>query len=300
MKEPAFEAKLRNINKVKMPLVKAAFQGKDGNVYIGQMLIDTGCVDCILNRSIVPLLHESAKLENSTHSIFSMESHETVCQGYNFAFRMGNLVFGDTFYVNPHFNFDSEIEGFIGIIGHSFLRKHKYVLDYETKTLRSSDGSLGELEDYEFFFPMEVGIENYNIPIVGLVSGEKEFVMIADSGADYTLLTRHTLDELGLSSKKRKLTGSVKGFSNKIMETSTQRVQLPLLSIGGTAESPKICICKDNANVTSEIKYIMEGLKDPKGQPNPPISGLLSSSFMLKHKWVLDFGLGVMYSKKSA
>lgn len=49
-KMKTFTAKLRNIEQVKFPIVKAAFKGKDGNVYIGAMMVDTGSVHCILNK----------------------------------------------------------------------------------------------------------------------------------------------------------------------------------------------------------------------------------------------------------
>ena len=42
----------------------------------------------------------------------------------------------------------------------------------------------------------------------------------------------------------------------------------------------------------------MDGLKDGEGNDLVPVSGMLSSNFMLKNKWVLDFGTGVMYQRK--
>ena len=44
-------AKLRDIEQVGFPIVKAAFKGKDGNVYVGAMMVDSGSVHCILNKS---------------------------------------------------------------------------------------------------------------------------------------------------------------------------------------------------------------------------------------------------------
>ena len=35
-------AKLRDIEQVGFPIVKAAFKGKDGNVYVGAMMVDSG------------------------------------------------------------------------------------------------------------------------------------------------------------------------------------------------------------------------------------------------------------------
>ena len=45
-----FTAKLRDIQETKFPIVKAAFKGKDDQIYIGVMMIDTGSVNCILNK----------------------------------------------------------------------------------------------------------------------------------------------------------------------------------------------------------------------------------------------------------
>ena len=42
----------------------------------------------------------------------------------------------------------------------------------------------------------------------------------------------------------------------------------------------------------------MDGLKNAEGNDLMPVSGMLSSNFMLKNKWVLDFGTGVMFQRK--
>jgi len=47
---------LKNIEQVGVPIVKAAFKGKDGNVYVGVMMVDTYFVHCILNKSILSLI----------------------------------------------------------------------------------------------------------------------------------------------------------------------------------------------------------------------------------------------------
>lgn len=296
MEEKDFEAKLRSVNEVKFPLVKAAFKGKDGNVYIGMMLIDTGSVDCILNKSVLSLIDSSLIREDDKKVIHSIQSDANTCQGVDFTFKMGNEVFSDIFYVNEEIDFNQKFEGFIGIIGHEFLRKHQLVLDYSSKTLHGSYGNLGNPSDYDFFFPMEYGIKQYNIPVVGLVYGTKEYIMVADSGANDTVITQFVIDESGASANAESGNGSVVGFNNKPMDTSIQEVNLCLLSIGGTEQEPKLCSYKDNVQVVGEHKYLMDNLKNSDGNELPPISGLLSSAFMLEHKWVLDFGAGVMYS----
>ncbi len=296
MEEKEFEAKLRSVNEVKFPLVKAAFKGKDGNVYIGMMLIDTGSVDCILNKSVLSLIDSSLIREDDKKVIHSIQSDANTCQGVDFTFKTGNEVFSDIFYVNEEIDFNLMFEGFIGIIGHEFLRKHQLVLDYSSKTLHGSYSNLGNPCDYDFFFPMEYGIKQYNIPVVGLVYGNKEYIMVADSGANDTVITQFVIDESGASANAESGNGSVVGFNNKPMDTSIQEVNLCLLSIGGTEQEPRLCTYKDRVQTISEHKYLMDNLKDSDGNELPPISGLLSSAFMLEHKWVIDFGTGVMYS----
>lgn len=162
-----FTVELRDIQETKFPIVKAAFKGKDDKIYIGVMMIDTGSVNCILNKSVLPYLEDNATIEGKTMKIHSVQGKGVECQGYKLSFHIGNGVFNDTFYVNEDMDFGQMFEGpFIGIIGHEFLRKNSIVLDYETETLHASSGTIeGNPEDYEFFFPMSFGLKQYNIPV---------------------------------------------------------------------------------------------------------------------------------------
>ena len=157
-----FTAKLRNVQETKFPIVKAAFKGKDEQIYIGVMMIDTGLVNCILNKSVLPYLNDDAAIEGKTMKIHSVEGRGVECQGCSLSFRIGNGVFSDTLYVNKDMDFSQMFNGpFIGIIGHEFLRNNNIVLDYETETLHASEGTIeGNPEDYAFFFPMSYGLKN--------------------------------------------------------------------------------------------------------------------------------------------
>lgn len=292
-----FTAKLRNIEQVKFPIVKAAFKGKDGNVYIGAMMVDTGSVHCILNKSVLPLIDESCVIEGKTMNIHSIQGKCVKCQGISFNFKMGNGEFADTYYVNETIDFNAMFDGaLIGIIGHEFLRKNKLVLDYNKEELRHSDGKLAEeVNDYEFFFPMEFGLKKYNLPIVGIASGEKEYILVADSGANSTIMTKHVVEDAGICKEILSNEGDVTCFSNETMNTDFCHVTLSLVSVGGTTKEPKLFVGEDIVQTISDYEYLMDGLKDPEGNDVPPICGLLSSVFMHRNKWVLDFGVGLMY-----
>lgn len=295
-----FTAKLIDIQETKFPIVKAAFKGKDGHIYIGAMMVDTGSVNCILSKSILPYLADDASIEGKTMKIHSVQSKGVECQGYSLSFRIGNRVFSDTFYVNKNIDFGQIFNfPFIGIIGHEFLCHNNLVLDYEAESLHTSEGFFaGNPEDYPFIFPMSFGLEQYNIPVVGLVYGEKEYALIADSGANGTVITKHLLDEAGICVKQLQENGTVTCFTAGTMETAFYDVKLNIFSIGGTPECLKIYTQNDKVQVISNCQYIMEGLKDAKGNDLMPLSGMLSSDFMLRNKWVLDFGTGVMFQRK--
>ena len=272
----------------------------DGKIYIGFMIIDTGSVNCILNKSVLPYLDDSAVIEGKKKKIYSVQDKSMECQGYSLSFRIGNGKFSDTFYVNMDMDFDQMLNcPFIGIIGHEFLRNNNIVLDYETETLHDSTGSIEvNPEDYEFLFPMSFGLNQYNIPVVGLVYGDKKYLMVADSGANDTVITKHLMDEAGICVKHLGNDGTLTCFSTDTLETSLYDVTFSIFSLGGTSECPKLYTKHDIAQVIGNCQHIMEGLKDADGNDLMPVSGLLSSEFMHRNKWVLDFGTCVMYQRK--
>lgn len=300
MKEKTFETNFRGLNNVNCPFVKAAFKGKDGNVYIGVVLIDTGSVDCILNKSILPLMDDSIINKGKSKRIYSIDSVGSVCQEVEFEFKMGKEIFFDKFYVNDSKVFDDMGDGFIGIIGNRFLIKNDLTLDYSTETLRSSNEFSGNPLDYEFFFPMEFGFKQCDAPVVGLICKDCDLVMLVDSGANNTIITEHALKEAGISVETTNQKGNITGINYKETETKIGRVNLSFLSVGGTEEDPKICNYSDKIQVLQKTKYIMDNLKTPEGEEQMPVSGLLSSSFMHEHKWILDFKNEIIYSLKRA
>ena len=298
MEKMKFETKLKTLKTNNSPLIKAAFQGKDGNVYFGIMLIDTGSFDCILNKSVMDLLDDSAVRKGDSKNISTIQGESNECYAVDFTFKMGNnQEFSDVFYVSEASDFDQILVGMIGIVGSKFLIRHQLTLDYAKEMLYTSDGTFTHPDNCEFFFPMEYGFKNYGIPVVGISSGENEFIMLVDSGADKTVMTSHMIDEAGLPNGNVISNGILTLFNNRQIKTTIKNVEFSLLSVGGTEDDPKLCSYEDNVQVIDEPPHIMENFKDPEGEELPPISGMLSSSFMYRHKWILDFKTGIVYSK---
>ncbi len=258
-----FTAKLINIEETKFPIIKAALKGKDGKIYIGFIIIDTGSVNCILNKSVLPHLDDSAAIEGKKMKIYSVQDKSMECQGYSLSFHIGNGVFSDTFYVNKEMDFSQMFNGpFIGIIGHEFLRNNNIVLDYETETSHVSEGTIeGNPEEYAFFFPISYGLKQYNIPVVGLVYGDKEYLMEADSGANDTVITKHLMDDAGICAKHLGDDGTVTCFTADTLKTALFDLTLSIISLGGTPESPKLYTQNDKVQVISNCQHIMERIQ---------------------------------------
>ena len=122
--------------------------------------------------------------------------------------------------------------------------------------------------------------------------------MVADSGANDTIITKYLIDDAGICAEHLGDDGTVTSFSAETLETALYDVTLSIISVGGAPGCPKVYTQNDKVQVISHCQYIMEELKDAEGNKLMPMSGLLSSSFMHKNKWVLDFGTGVMYQRK--
>lgn len=299
MEEMKFETKLKTLKTNNSPLIKAAFQGKDGNVYFGIILIDTGSFDCILNKSVMDLLDDSAVRKGDSKNISTIQGENNECYAVDFTFKMGNnQEFSDVFYVSEASDFDQILVGMIGIVGSKFLIRHQLTLDYAKEMLYTSDGTYTHPDNCEFFFPMEYGFKNYGIPVVGISSGENEFIMLVDSGADKTVMTSHMIDEAGLPNGNAISNGIITLFNNRQIKTTIKNVEFSLLSVGGTEDDPKLYPCEDYVLIIDEHPYIQENLKDSEGEELLPISGMQSSTFMHEHKWILDFGTGMIYCDK--
>ena len=287
--------KLIRLEDVKFPLVEVAFKDAEGKICIGYLLVDTGSVNCILNKTVVPFIVDSQFKADEKLNVFTVQNQVIQCQGIDFTFFMGGEKFDDTFYVNEQVDFSEMFDkNFIGIIGHQFLRKHKLVIDYAEQTLRSSDGS-GCIGNNGFVYPMSKGLDEYNLPIVRLCGETQDHLFVVDSGSNATVLSQKVLADCKVEKVDEDNEGSITCFNNANFETSFQTVSFELRTLMGDVFSKKVFL-DEEVEVLHHHDYLIENIKNEAGEVLQPLSGLLSSDFMLRHKWILDFGVGLMYS----
>jgi hypothetical protein len=186
----------------------------------------------------------------------------------------------------------------IGLLGNIFLQQQNLVIDYDDFSLYTSEVTHENLAipDCDFFFPMEIGLNNYGIPIVSLFQNEKEIPMMADSGAADNMIAAQTIADCCMDHKLLDETDTISGIGGSV-DTRLAIASFSLLTLKGN-DVEKISR-KAKFHVLPNYVYIPEkGECDENGEQLPPIEGTISCSFMAREKWILDFGSKIIYKRK--
>jgi len=245
-------------------------------------------------------LGEDCYLEEST-KITGIQWEGSECKAVKVDFVLSNgLDFTERFYISE---MDMDILGkgiIIGILGVEFLCKYNLVLDYESMTLHTASEDVVKVEDCDFYFGMDFGLKTLTIPLVAHVDGANMFFLVADSGADITLMTNYVMKQsnMPISDYKQDESKITTFTGSRYADCCNSTFNLLSGIIG--EEGCKQFSCDDTILVLRNIDFITEAMKNDKGEDIPPISGLLSSAFMLRNKWILDFRSGIIYSRRKA
>lgn len=180
---------------------------------------------------------------------------------------MGNERFDETFYVSEQCDFREVFDSnFIGIIGLEFLRKHKLVIDYATQTLRSSLKADCYTKS-DFVYSMKEGLRAYNLPVVRLKGNVQDYLMVVDSGANSTLLTKHIVDVENLGKMVSSQEGGIICFNNVSFTTSIQKIPIRLRSKG---EFPEKEYVEEEVEVMHHHRHLIENIRNANGEILPP------------------------------
>lgn len=299
--EKTFTTKLIGVTETGFPFIKVEFTDKNGNQHIGALMVDTGSCDCILSHRIVELLPDETLTDNKL-KIGSIHGNFQQFQGVLFDFNIGGESFSETFYTNENTNLDYLFKpgDFVGIIGNKFLKKHGLALDYENGVLRSTNNVLAQdMSKFDFLFPLSIGMDNYELPIVAFENNGNRFVLVTDSGCNVSTMTKHVLDVSGIEAKMLDDTVSLSGLTADYGENQVAIIKMGVISFCNEETHEKTCMYADRVQILPNYNHIVEAEQLDK-KNILPISGLLSTPFMARNKWILDFGAGIIYSNKQA
>ncbi len=283
------------------PLVKVDYMDKNAVKQSGLLILDSGSNENVLASDIFGSIGDLCKKEGKTGRIYTISGEYVSVDYVDFSFVFGGNQFCEVFGVNnillPKIAGDLQI---IGILGQRFMQQHQLVIDYRDFTIHTSDVSPKNLrtDDCEFFSPMEIGLKYYDMPLLYMFQNGKEILTLADTGASNNILASKTIIDNGFECQYTDDTDTITGLAGDI-EMKEAMVNFNLLTIKG--DSVMELSHYDLFKVAPGYIYTPQmGMCDENGEQLPPIEGIISSPFMAKEGWVLDFGAKIIYKLKAA
>lgn len=283
---------LFHIDHLIYPFIKGAFVCKTGSYLEGFFLVDSGSNDNIFNKEAVHLLPDDA-LSQDRRQVNSINNTGENCQVANIGIKVGDITDALPFNISQNLDFCKFFGAnrIIGVLGAGFMCKHGLVLDYSQRCVRSSELEQFTDEGKSFVCPMSAGFYAYGIPIVCMTNGEKEFLCIADSGCNTNTLTLHAMENGARGYEHIEGHNSLHTISGESI-TALAKVDFSLLSVWADEERGTGLVPDTDV---FQIVSGQEHLCWCDNEKIPPISGLISSSFMLHNRWILDFNVGYIY-----
>ena len=274
------------------PFIKGAFVCKNGTYLDGYFLVDSGSTDNIFNNENVHLLPDQA-ITQEYRQVNAINNIGEKCKVAYIGIKVGDIEDVVQFNISQNLDF-SKFFGknrIIGVLGAGFMRKNGLVLDYSQRCVRSSEMEQFTDDGKLFVCSMGVGFYAYGIPLVCLTNGDEFFFCVADSGCNTNTLTRYAMENGAKCYEHIDGQNALYTISGKSI-TDLAKVDFSLLSVWEDEEK------KNSLVPGTDIFQIISGQEHLCWCDNvdiPPISGFISSSFMLRNKWVLDFSVGFIY-----
>lgn len=284
-----------------VPFVKVDYIDKDGKEHTGLMLVDSGTNDSILAGEMADLCMLK-KMDDKVNRFRTLSGKDLETTQAKFSFVMGEHQFHEDFCLCDDFHRtvlkDMSI---IGIIGINILCKYGLVIDYSDGFLHTSTVNPSNLTiaDCDYFFPLQIGLNCYRLPVVAIRQNNADLVVLVDTGATNNSIAMQSLKENGFKHTylgiKDKLTGMTGGI-----EVDQATVDFNLLTLDENNDEAEVSHSDLFMVMPSYLMSSDEVGTDENGNKLPPIEGVISSEFMAKHGWALDFGVGIIYKRKVA
>lgn len=199
-------------------LVKVDFLDIEAQEHSALMLVDSGSNSSVLLSNVMANVGNLQKTDEEQSEILTTSGDRISANHVQFPFYMGGVQFVESF--NLCEGALPRIAGslpIIGILGIDFLLSHSLVIDYSNFSLHTSkiNHENFSISDCDFFFPMEIGLNNYGLPVLCMCQNNWEITVLADTGASDNLLSALTLVDNGFHCDYTEETDSIEGLSGK-------------------------------------------------------------------------------------
>ena len=281
------------------PFVTVDYVDKYAEEHTGLMLLDSGSMGNMLSHELADGIATLCKLEDEGTIVYSIANEIMETNNVRFSFAMGGRQFHDTFCISTN-PLPIKVKGMkvLGILGIRFLEQHNLVIDYSDYSLHTSriNPSNLSISDCDFFFPMEVGLNNYGLPVIAVIQNKKEIVALLDSGATTNMIAEQTVNSHKFNCFRTNEKDVMLGVTGEVeVEEAILKFNL------GTLSEHSIKKLSRHANFYLLPHYIFspnEECGEGNDAQKPPIEIILGSPFMSRQGWILDFGAKLIYKRK--
>lgn len=297
-KERDIWVELFRLEEIIHPFVMVDYVDKDAQEHSGLMLLDSGSAGNVLSNEMADQIGMLSKVEDETRTLYAFSPETMDTDVVRFSFALGGRQFHDTFSLCTRpLPVHVEKMKVIGILGVCFMKQHRLVIDYSDFTLHTSDVNPDNfrIPDCDFFFPMELGIKRYEVPVMWVKQNGKDLIAMVDTGSFENMIAEHTLTENAFKCQRTDEKHLVYDIIGEFeVEEASIRFKMVLFGENKTFEQVKY----DRFAV---VPYdIEEGGCDENGEQIPPIELLIGSYFMALEGWTLDFGAEIIYKRMVA
>ena len=281
------------------PFVLVDYMDKDAEEHNGVMILDSGCMGNVLSHEMADNVAPLCKMEEEGTRLYSIAHEVTEAENVNFSFALGGIQFHEKFCITPK-EMPIHIKGMqvVGILGLRFMLKYGIAIDYSDFSCYTSDVTPKTLSisDCDFFFPMEPGLKSYGLPVVAFTQGDKEIVVLADSGATNNMIAEPTIVENNFHCHRTNEKDVMNGITGSV-DVEEAIVKFTLSSV--TENDVKKISCHSNFYLSPDYIFVpSKDYCDGDIEGLPPIEALIGSPFMARQGWVLDFGAMIIYKRK--
>ena len=284
------------------PIVRVDYVDKDAQEHSALMLLDSCSTVNVLSSEMANCIGILCKKDNGSENVITSTNIVVSLNRADFSFAFGGVQFHETFCINdhrlPHIKGDLPL---VGILGNKFMLKHRLVIDYSDFTIHNSNANLENLavSDCDLFVPMGYGLVNYGIPLLAMTQGENQIFSMVDTGASFNIIAKQTITDNGFECQYLGVSDSISGLGASETEAEDAMVKYKIETMKDGDGSLDELSFNSQFKVISHYPYTpSQGSCDKNGNPLLPVEAIISSPFMAKEGWVLDFGADIVYRRK--
>ena len=285
------------------PLVRVSYVDKDAQVHSALMMLDSCSTINVLSSEMTNCIGILNKKDYENEDIITSTNTVVSLNRADFSFALGGVQFHEPFCINDHQL--PRIKGdlpLVGILGNKFMLKHRLVIDYSDFTIHNSNANPEDLaiSDCDVFVPMGYGLVYYGIPLLAMALGDKQVLSMVDTGASFNIIAKQTITDSGIECQYLGDTDSISGLGGSKTEAEDAIVKYKIETLrDGDGALDEISFCSQFKVIPHYPYTLPHGRCDKEGLPLPPVEAIISSPFIAKEGWVLDFGADIVYKRKT-